>query len=193
MIDKSYNEWDVESYFHLQAEKNLKEAERTFVVAHTQALLSKKDKEIINDELLFRGLVWMSPFSEYAHKRLYAISECLPPSVKVSCTDDQQGWENYPVPYFTLKQKEFSDDDIDFMKKWFKNFSYGRWFMRCPIIYAQNGKFGQLQYEHDIRNDHGRVLCNDWGKKKVLLDNDFSYCMRYIAENWWYYPASSTT
>jgi hypothetical protein len=193
MIGVTFNHWDVTSVYAKQAENELKQAAHDFVVVHQQSLSTRSDTEIITDGLLFRGLVWMSTFSDYAHKRLYNITECLPPHIKVSCTDEQPGWENYPVLYFTFKQNTIDDRMIRIVQSWFDRFAQGRQFVTCPIIYAQNGKFGQLRYHHNMRTGRGIVVSNEWGTKKVLLDNDLSYCLRYIAENWWYQPATTIT
>lgn len=190
MVAQSFSDWNVASHLVDRARKEMQETGRTFDIAHQQALSVKSDREIITDGLLFRGLVWTSSFSDYAHKRLYTMSECIPPFIKVSCTDEQSGWEGFPVPFFTLRQNGFNDYHVEYMKNWFVNFAQGRRHISCPIIYAQNGRFGQLRYLHDVYARRGQVVTNDGESKKVLLDNDFSYCMRYIAKNWWYYPAS---
>lgn len=185
MIDQSFNQWDVASLFHLQAEQDLKEAQHTFDVAHQQSLMSRSDTEIITDELLFRGLVWMSSFSNYAYDRLHKITQFSYPYVTVSCTDEQSGWENYPVLYFTLKQRKGIDIElVDQVKDWLALFAHGRSVISCPVIYSQKNKFGQLRYEHDMRTESGRVVCH----QQVLVANTLSQCLRHIAENWWYHP-----
>ena len=192
MIGQSFNKWDAASSFHLRAERDLKEAQHEFDIAHRQALMSKSDTEIISDTLLFRGLVWMSSFSDYAHNRLYEMCACASPFVTVSCTDQQPGWENYPVLYFTLKQNKGIDSTIaDRVQNWFTSFAQGRQVISSPVIYAQKGRFGQLQYEHDMSTGRGRVVAGHVGNQKVLLDNELPYCLRYITENWYYFPAGS--